>query len=253
MLMSTYASFSITNLNQLKRYILLRLGAPLLSVELTDEHLDLVINEATEIYSKYANVDQRFMIVQLSDYVEDVGVTLPADVIGVFSIDKNMATNDFGNLFAVDNSLIYSVFNYMSPLPRMFSFTTMEITKQYMDLVNLYSGKNFDFNFNPRNKLLVLYPDPIKAGSTYAAMSIVLGTHIVRPEAQLYGEAWIKKYALAEAKVLLGTIRKKFKGVQLLGGGVIDDSIGAEGIIERDALLANLQSQECPICSFSVG
>jgi hypothetical protein len=229
------------------------LGAPLITVELTTEHLDICINEALEIYSKYANVDQKFIIIPLSSYVQGTGVTLPDNVIGVFSIDKNMASNEFGNLFAVDNSMMTSIFDMNAAMPRAFSFISFEIMAQYLSMINMFAGKGFDFNFNQRDKLLVLYPDPIAAGPTYSALSVVIGVHIVRPEEQLYGEAWIKKYALAEAKILLGTIRKKFKGVQLLGGGTVDDSLGAEGITERDTLLANLQASEGPIAGFSVG
>jgi len=251
--MSTYANFSIKDITALKRYLLLKLGAPLVTVELTDEHLDLVINEALEIYSKYANVDQKFIIVPLSTYVQGTGLTLPDNVIGVFSIDKNMASNEFGNLFAVDNSMMTSIFDMNAAMPRAFSFISFEIMAQYMSMINMFAGKNFDFNFNQRDKLLVLYPDPIAAGQTYSALSIVIGVYIVRTEEQLYGEAWIKKYALAEAKVLLGTIRKKFKGVQLLGGGTVDSDIGIEGITERDNLLATLQASESPVCGFNVG
>jgi hypothetical protein len=251
--MSTYASFSITSVAALKRYILLKLGSPLLTVELCDEHLDICINEALEIYSKYANMDQKFIIIPLSSYVQGIGVTLPDEVIGVFSIDKNMASNEFGNLFAVDNSMMTSIFDMNAAMPRAFSFISFEIMAQYMSMINMFAGKGFDFGFNQRTKVLTLYPDPIAAGPTYSALSVVIGVYIVRSEEQLYGEAWIKKYALAEAKVLLGTIRKKFKGVQLLGGGTVDDSVAAEGITERDALLATLQSQEGPIAGFQVG
>ena len=49
---------------------------------------------------------------------------------------------------------------------------------------------------------------------------------------------------LAECKILLGTIRKKFASVQLIGGGTIDTSIGDEGKEEKQAALGDLIKSE---------
>ena len=251
--MSTFANFSIQDRDALKRYILVKLGAPLLTVELTDEQLEVCINDATELYTKYANIDQDYIILNLTNYVTNVGYTLPDNVTGVFALDRDGSGNDFGNLYAIDNSLLYSVMNYMTPLPRMFSFVTFELVKQYMDMVDIYAGKGFDFNFNDRTKILKLIPDPNLAWATSASsMSVLVGVYLVRPETQIYGEHWVKNMAVAQAKILLGTIRKKFSTVQLIGGGTVDASIGDEGIKERDELVANLQSTEAPVISFIV-
>ena len=34
-----------------------------------------------------------------------------------------------------------------------------------------------------------------------------------------YGNEFVRRLVLAEAKILLGTIRKKFSSIQLIGGG----------------------------------
>ena len=41
------------------------LGAPLITVELTDFQLDLCINNALEIFSKYVSLDQNFLFINL--------------------------------------------------------------------------------------------------------------------------------------------------------------------------------------------
>jgi len=251
--MSTFANFAIKDREALKRYILVKLGYPIQTVELSDEQLEVCIDDATELYSKYANIDQEYFILNLGNYIPNVGYELSAEVVGVFALERDGSGNDFGNLYAIDNSLLYSVMNYMTPLPRMFSFATFELVKQYMDMVDIYAGKGFDFNFNDRTKILKLIPDPTTSYATsYKNMSILIGAYVVRPETQLYGEYWVKSMALAQAKILLGTIRKKFASVPLIGGGTIDTSIGEEGIKERDELIANLQSTEAPVLSFIV-
>jgi len=248
--MSSYLDFSVKTKAQFIRYILLKLGAPLVSVELSEEQIGTCINDATEMFSKFASPDQKFMVIKLDDYVEGVGITLPSDIMSIFSLTRDGAGSDFGNLFSMDSSMMYSLMNYQSPIPRTFSFITFELAKNYMSMINMYSGKGFDFNYNERTKILVLYPDP--KVSLYVNMVVVLGCFAIRPEDQIYGEEWVKREALAEAKILLGTIRKKFSSVQLLGGGTVDASIGEEGRTDRDKLIEELQSREGPVCSFVV-
>jgi hypothetical protein len=166
-------------------------------------------------------------------------------------VSRDGSGTDFGNLYSIDSSMLYSLMNYQTPLPRIFSFTTFELAKNYMDMVNMYTGKGFDFNYNPRTKTLVLIPDPKISG--YVGLVVCLGCHVIRPDEQLYGEEWVKRYALAQAKVLLGTIRKKFSSVQLLGGGTVDASIGDEGKAEGEKLVEELQAREGPSCAFITG
>ena len=112
------------------------------------------------------------------------------------------------------------------------------------------TGGGFQFEYNPRTKFLKLFPDPIV--STMEGVMIV-GVNTIRDETLQMGEDWVKRMSLAEAKILLGTIRKKFEGVSLLGGGTIDTSIGDEGTTERDNLIEKLRREEGPNFAFYVG
>lgn len=248
--MSTYANFEIQDRDAIRRYILRKLGAPILTVELTAEQLDACIDDATELFTKYAVQDQQFLAMDLSNYVQGVGIQLPSNVVRIFSLSRQVDGGDFGNLFAVDSSLMYSLVSYNLPLTRTFSFVTYELANNYMDMVRMMGGNSFDFNYNERTKTLVLYPDPKTA--QMQNLYIILGVYTVRSEEQIYGEDWVKRMALAESKILLGTIRKKFSSVQLLGGGSIDATIGDEGIKERDELREELQTREGPQLGFFV-
>jgi hypothetical protein len=56
----------------------------------------------------------------------------------------------------------------------------------------------------------------------------------------------MRRILLAKCKMLLGTIRKKFQGTALPGGGTIDTSIGDEGKEELNAALEDLiKSESC--------
>jgi hypothetical protein len=128
-----------------------------------------------------------------------------------------------------------------------------------VDFAKYMTGGGYGYNYNPRNKMLTLTPDPIKSrkggiDSSLTAMGwIVCGCYTIRDETMQYGEDWVKKYALAEAKIILGKVRKKFEGVQMLGGGTIDTSVGDEGITERDELIEKLRTSESGAYGFFMG
>jgi len=64
------------------------------------------------------------------------------------------------------------------------------------------------------------------------------------PIEEYYGNEYVRRLVLAEAKILLGTIRKKFSSIQLIGGGQIDTTIGDEGKEEKNQIMENLIKDE---------
>ena len=53
---STWANPGIKTIEQLKDWVLTKLGYPLVTIELTDEQINSCIADAIAIYSKYAYV-----------------------------------------------------------------------------------------------------------------------------------------------------------------------------------------------------
>lgn len=253
--MPNYLDFSVKTRDQFKEFILMSLGAPLHTVELTDGQLDLCINNAVEFYSKYMNLNMDFLVVNLDSYVEGEGIQLPQNVIAIQALDNaSMDQGGHTTLFTLENAMWNM--GQWPDFSRMISqgghaFVSYELAMQYLDLVKMYRGKGFDFNYNPRTKMLKLFPDPkVRDFSGFMVISVF----IMPAEAEMYGEDWVKREALAEAKIILGMIRSKFNNVQLLGGGQIDgSSLRAEGIAERDKLIEDLRIRESPIMGFYVG
>ena len=59
-----------------------------------------------------------------------------------------------------------------------------------------------------------------------------------------YGNEFVRRLLLAECKILLGTIRKKFSSIQLIGGGQIDTTIGDEGREEKQQIMDEIIKSE---------
>ena len=249
--MSNYLDFSVQTIEEFKEWILVSLGHPLITVELHDLQLTQAINNALEIYTKYAPQDEEYVAVNLSGYVEDVGVTLPSNVVSVFSLDdvSTGLNGDVNRLFSVPNSMLNAGYIAIPFNTAGYGWVNWELWNQNLDMIKRMVGGGFQYEYRNRDKLLTLYPDPIKES---VDGWIVLGVNVIRSDDMNYGEEWVKRYALAEAKIILGTIRGKYNGVQMLGGGNLDTSVKQEGISERDTLFDEIQRKQGP-CKFWIG
>lgn len=70
--MSDYLNFSIQTRKDLANWCFRQLGAPLISIELRQEHIDDCINDAVEEYTEYAANEKKFFALNLKDYIRTV-------------------------------------------------------------------------------------------------------------------------------------------------------------------------------------
>lgn len=249
--MSTYLDFSIKTRDQFKTWIQGMMGAPLITIELTDSQLDMCIDNAVEEYTKYITQEQVYLLVPMTGYIENVGYKMPDNVQGIFEFnDDNAANLGINTLFSVGNSMLNAGLIPNFSQGGGAGWTTFELAMESVKMTKRMLGRGFGMEYNPRTKYLTVYPDPKKEN---IVGEIVVGCYIIRPEDQQYGEVIVKKLALAEAKILLGNVRKKFQGVSLLGGGVIDISILDEGKQEKQEILQVLVKESQACMSFFFG
>lgn len=252
--MSTYLDFSVQTRQEFKDWICGMLGEPLITVEIHDTQLDLVINNAVEEFSRMASLEQDYLAVDLEEYVEDVGVTLPSNVAGIFTFNDQTVFSGNGSsvnmLFSIPNMMWNAGLIPNFAMGKGGGWITYELAMESLKLTKRMTGGGFQFEYNPRSKIMKLFPDPIKDD---VKGHIVLGCHVLRPEEEMFGEQWVKRMGLAQAKILIGQIREKFTGVQLLGGGNLNTDLKAEGIAERDQLREELQTHETGAWGFWVG
>jgi hypothetical protein len=251
--MSTYCDYAIKDRDALKNYIMVSLGYPLVQVELTEEMLDIIcIDPAVEEYTKFAQMEKQNIWIDLTGYVANSGFLMPSNVASIYVLNDDGASNinDVNRLFSFSNMMA----NYGTlaiPYPgESWGWINYELSLQYLELTKRMLGGGFQFEFNPRTHMLTLYPDPVLEKMKGF---IVFGCNIIRPEEQIFGEEWCRKYALALAKITLGRVRGKYNNTQLLGGGQIDKEILVEGIRERDELYEKIRMRESGVFAFHMG
>lgn len=260
--MSTYINFRVKSRDELKTWMAGMLGHPLITIEITDTQLDICIDNAVEEYSKYAIHEQDYYAIDLSTY-QNVDLTanppvllegckLPDEIISVFNFNDDMiAQHSINTLFSVPNAMWNA-----GVMPSQLGsgtgggWVSYHLALGYVKFVKHMMGGGFQFEYNRSTKMLKLWPNPVKER---IAGTIVLGCYVMRPEDQMYGESWVRRYALGQAKIIIGTVRNKFNGTALIGGGTLDVSIKDEGKAECDVLMETLKSKEMGPCGFFIG
>lgn len=104
------------------------------------------------------------------------------------------------------------------------------------------TGSNPQWRYFYTTKKLKITPTPKHTEGCEDV--ILLNCEVEPPPEELYGNEYVQRLFLAYLKIQVGTVRKKFASVQLLGGGQLDTSIGDEGKEELDKIMEQIRTDE---------
>lgn len=236
---STWLNPNITTLEQLKDWIILNLGGGLQTVELLKKHLNVIIGDSIQFYTKYEYHPEEYCIVNLSYYKPGIGIDLSELKIASIkqiSFQKDNVLQGYGDLFfspyaAFGQGVGSPMFGMGGQSNFVGSWVTFQNLHEWYDTAQRMMGSNPDWTYDECTGILKLMPEP-RSGN----QCILLTCNKQLPLSRYYGNEYVKRICLAKAKILLGLIRKKFQNVPLPGGGSIDTSIGDEGKAELDKI-----------------
>lgn len=255
--MSDYLNFSIQTRKDLGNWIMRQLGYPFVTVELRQEHIDDCINDAVEEYTEYAATEKQYFAINLKDYIGGKGYYMPSNVQSVTNLydygvhgSTTTGINPFNFNFMLSNGgFIPSPFNGRSARSGWFDYHE---AMSWLDLTYQMTGKGFEWEYNPRTKLLVVNPDPIKyfhltPETKYNGDEgcwIICECFCLGDEEEHYGEVWVKRMTLAKAKIFLGNLRTTYSGISLPGGAQVNgEQLLAQGNDEQTALRDELRQR----------
>lgn len=239
-------------------YIKTFLGDGMIDVELDPIHYNTAIDKALMRYRQRSqnSTEESFGFITLQ--VDQNEYFMPKEVMEVRqvfrrSIGSRSGGGDGGSLFepfnlAYSNTYLLSSSN-MGGLGTYFAFAS------YQNLVGKMFGSFINFDFNPTTKKLRIAQRP------RTEESILVWMYNYRPDFNLfqdnYAGLWIKDYALANAKVMLGEAREKFATIAGPQGGTSLNgaTLKAEGaaMIEKlDLELSNNYDNQRPM-TFVIG
>lgn len=224
-------------------YIKTFLGDGMIDIELDPKHYDQAINRALMKYRQRAanSTEESYAFLTLKQNINEY--TLGPEVMQVRqvfrrSIGSRSGGGDGGSLFepfnlAYTNTYLLSSSN-MGGLATYFAFAG------YQKLVGKMFGSFINFDWNSTTKKLRISQRP------QGEESILLWMYNHRPDFVLfqdnYAGIWIKDYALANCKIMLGEAREKFAQIASPQGGTSLNGaqLKAEGKAEIETLEMDL-------------
>jgi hypothetical protein len=201
-------------------YIHAMLGGGMVDVELDPIHYETALNRALGKFRQKSgnSVEESYITLKLINDTNEY--ILPQEVIEVRqcfrrSVGSRSGGGDGGSLYEPFN-LAYTN-TYLLAGSGMGGLLTYELFAQQQELVGRMFGSFIEFVWNPPTKKLTLLQRP-RAGE-----EILLFCYNHRPDSELLSDylakQWIKDYALATCKYMLGEAREKFATIAGPQGG----------------------------------
>jgi hypothetical protein len=224
-------------------YIKALLGSGMVDVELDPIHYSIAIDKALAKYRQRSSnaVEESFGFLTMN--TDENSYRMPKEVVEIRqlfrrSIGSRSGGGDGGSLFEPFN-LAYAN-TYLLASTNMGGLATYYAFAGYQKMVGKMFGSEINFTYNKTNKMLTLMQRP-RSGE-----EVLVWMYNYRPDFNLlsdpYAGQWLKDYALATAKVILGEAREKFGQIASPQGGTTlnGSALKAEGKAEMDALELDL-------------
>jgi hypothetical protein len=239
-------------------YIKTSLGDGMIDVELDPKHYDLAIDIALRKYRQRSqnSEEESFGYITLQTYVNENQLAPEVmQVRQIFrrSIGSRSGGGDGGTLFEPFN-LAYSN-TYLLSSSNMGGLATYMMFSQYQNLVGKMFGSFINFDWNSVTKKLRITQRP------RGEENVLLWMYNYKPDFILFQDTWagiwIRDYAVARAKVILGEAREKFATIASPQGGtnLNGTALKSEGKAEMEILeqdLINNKDNQQPL-TFVIG
>jgi hypothetical protein len=162
-------------------------------------------------------------------------------VVDIVDFEEGSSTG-VNTLFTIEQTLAQQTYFSYAMGNYGFDLISWYVLKNWLkDREKLLAQKRY-FTFDPRTQYLVFYPPPRTPGSGSRFYGII-ACYVERPLRDIIKEQWVYQYALALCKITVGTIRGKYQGTNLFGGGTINAAIIEDGKAEKQRLEDTLMQQ----------
>ncbi len=258
---------------ELKEYCLKQLGKPVLEINVDDDQIDNLMDDAIQYFHErhYDGIDRVFLKHKLTPatkstisqsgpvgsattsgsivgagltsltYVEGVNyLPLPDTIIGVNNILKINSSSVSDGLFNIKYQIFLNDVYYYGALDLL----NYAMVKRYLEDLDWLLNPETQIRFNKLNHKLYLDIDWSQVGENEYV--IIDCYRIVDPAdaPKLYNDWWLKKYLTALIKKQWGMNMIKFQGVLLPGGVQLNGrQIYDDGVAEVEKLEQQLKDE----------
>jgi hypothetical protein len=222
---------------ELKNYALRRLGFPAIDINVCDEQLDDLIEEAIDYYQEYHynGSYQSLMKIEVTDAIKSAAtsssqqggtnwyennnyVDLPPGVLGINHVYTNIGASSVvpGNIFNIKYQIFLNDIYAMTHGQILHYFMTSQYLETLDWVTNSQQNRRVKFNEHQGRLYLDFDWDTLQAGDHI----LVDLTMRQDPETYtgMYNDAWLKDYVEALFQQQWGRNLSKYDGIQMLGG-----------------------------------
>jgi hypothetical protein len=228
------------------KYCKLMLGDGMIDVELDPEHYSIALDRALGVFRQRSDnsVEESYAFLTLTESQNDY--ILPSEIQQVRQIFRRSVGSRTGN---GSGGTVFEPFNlaytntYLLSSTNMGGLATYELFAQYQELVGKMFGSFINFTWNPQAHKLTIHQRP------RGEEQVMLQVYNIKPDfaiiSDVYAGQWIKDYALANCKIMLGQAREKFASIAGPAGGTALNgaAIKSEGQADIDRLTIELTTQ----------
>ena len=231
-----------TTRQQFKDWVLRKLGAPVIDINVSDEQIDDRVDEAVDYWRDYHYNGSQLVYLkhQITQTDKDNGyITLPAQLLGIsgiFNMQSSISTG--GGIFNVQ---------YQFVLNNLEDITGYNITNYFMSMQHLeflqemLVGRPM-IRYNKHvNKLHI---DSGQDSMGVGEYIIIEAYDVIDPASysDVWSDRWLQNYAAALIKEQWGSNLTKFTGMQLVGGvafngeQILSDAKEERRLMEEEAV-----------------
>tara|TARA_B100001287_G_scaffold276171_1_gene286074 strand:- start:1705 stop:2451 length:747 start_codon:yes stop_codon:yes gene_type:complete len=214
------------------------LGDGMVDVELDPKHYEQGIDLAVDRYRQKSSnsTEESYIFLKI---LKDTGeYTLPEEVIEVQQIFRRSVAGSNNSIDLDPFELAYTNLYFLQG-GRIGGLMTWDAFAQYQEVVRRLFGGYLNFKYVPEKNKLILMRRP------RAEENVLLQVHMEKPVdtliTQRYSRPWIRDYALAQCKMMLGEARSKYSSlpgaqgnVQLNGDALKSEAMAAIEKLERE-------------------
>ena len=230
---------------QVYDYCRTMLGDGMVDVELDPIHYETALNRTLSRFRQRSPnaVEESYSFLTLEKDKNDY--TLPAEIINVQSVFRRTLGSRTGGGTGTN----FEPFNlaytntYLLNSTMLGGIATYFMFASYQEMVGKMFGSYIEFQWIPTSRTLRILQRPFTEGE-----SIMLRCQNYRPDYTLindiYAGQWIKDYALANCKIILGEARSKFANIAGPGGagGLNGSDLKSAGKEEMEKLDKELET-----------
>lgn len=219
------------------------LGDGMIDVELDPQHYEIALKRALGVFRQRSDnsVEESYIMFTLEEDKNEY--ILPNEIQQVRQVFRRSVGSRSGG---GQGGTVFEPFNlaytntYLLSSTNMGGLATYELFAQYQELVGKMFGSFINFTWHPQSHKLIIQQRP------RTDEQVLLWVYNVKPDFAIindtYAGQWIKDYALANCKLMLGQAREKFATIAGPAGGTALNgaAMKAEGQADLDRLTVEL-------------